>query len=251
MSKKYGIHALTGALLKEVGAIIGWGESDQCYGKVNPKGWASIFGMVWREGDDGQPEYLYDQPLIIENEGVIVVLRHEDGQRLLFSEVFRPIGERIAILRFKKYVRKLEARNWWPALFGSLGRWQFECPMGLIESEDLEGHDGDIQQIVIAAAVREARAEVGAEITNARIVGRLTPTTTFIPHASWVVEATVTSLQGQVPEKEELVRPPQWVNRSQLSQLSMEGAIWDARTIAALSFAGIPMGCSWESTIPT
>ena len=132
MSKLFGVLPLTEAAWNHFQNLIGWEDSRKVMGQVNVRGWAVLRGYLWKIFNDEKSlinqdhhsvkvsEFLYDQPFIFENEGVIVVLVDETNQKVYLDRIFRMIGSRI-LNGFDSYIKQVEEGDLWAKVFKAMG----------------------------------------------------------------------------------------------------------------------------------
>lgn len=211
--------------------LIGWKPASQGMGGlVNPKGWA-LLRVIVQKVVEGTVKDLYDQPIIVENAGAVVVC--QAGQRVGLVQNFRFVGERL-MNAGKDYVRKLDEDGNWPKLLAELGRWQWELPRGLSQIEN----ETDLEKFVVATAKAEALEESGFTIEDARICGRLNVNPTFFAHAQYVVHGRVTSVGQNSPEALEMIGQTKLFDTERVRRMADSGELQDGMTLASLALAG-------------
>lgn len=212
--------------------LIGWRSSVFGYGGiVNPQGFAAM-RVVIRKMVDGQLEDIYDQPVLVESPGAIVVCRM--GQRVGLVQNWRLVGERIATTP-GQYVRELEEQGRWDELFRTLGAWRWELPQGIAPPSDAK----DFSAFVLKSAKLEAAEEGGFVVRNARIVGRVNASPTFFPHAQYVVEADIAHVESQRTEDLEMLGATWLAMPADIRRLVTEGVLDNSMSLAALAIAGV------------
>jgi hypothetical protein len=219
--------------------IHGWRplKGDPLSGLVNEKGWACLHVVVQKllgEGITQAPQDLYDQVMIFENPGAIVVC--QDGDKVGLVRSYRFTAERLASLAEsnKNYLQRLAQEERWDELLQSLGRWQWELPRGLAPTA--EGLD--LQKFILASARVEASEEGGFQIDNARICGRVNPNSTFFAHSQYVVRGDIVRVGTNRPEQLELIGKAQLFGKDELRQLTDAGEFDDGLSLAAFALSG-------------
>lgn len=212
--------------------VVGWKENSDGVGGIhNPMGFA-MTRIVHRD-DENNP--LYDQILLIENAGAIILPRA--GNRIGLIKAWRPTGERLLEMG-AEYVRQLQEQNRWEELVESLGQWQWEAPRGLAPSS-LDGED--MEAYVLRTAKLEAAEEAGFELVNARIVGRVNPNSTFFAHPQYVVSADVDCIGENQPEDLEVIGGVQFFDVAELRELNSKGEFVCGLTLSAMALSGISL----------
>ena len=204
---------------------------DAYQGFANPRGWALVHAVVQKAANEGSLRDLYDQFLMVEDPGTIVVPRI--GQKVGMVQNYRFVGERL--LPDIDYVRKLVEGNLWAEVCASLGTWKWELPRGIGKPPDA---GVDLRHFVLAAAKVEADEEGGFEVTDERICGRINPNSTFFPHAQYVVAARVTKIVPSSPEERELIGRAQAFSRNEIEDMIEKGQLDDALSLSALVVSG-------------
>lgn len=210
---------------------------------INTRGFGLLWVMHQKLKPDGSYADLYDQPMIVENPGALVVLRSADKIGLIQN--FRMTGDRL-LNKGADYLRalvglemqdKIEVEVDKPRLrdlVASLGEWQLECPRGLANV----GFEGGLEQFLIATAKREALEEAGCTIANPRLVGKLNLNTTFFMHSQYVVAGDVIAVGDAQPEDLEVIGGLKFYSRAEIRKLVNDGKLVDGATLAALAAAG-------------
>lgn len=211
--------------------VVGWGPTSHGEGWVNPRGWAVIRVALWKQVDD-QRVMLYDQPVVVENLGVIVILRDTHG-RVGLVRTFRMTGAH----RFdmgSDYVRRIQAEGRWAEVVESLGQWSWEAPQGLASVAD-----GQLEEVALQVAKRECQEEAGVSIGRARLLGQVNTNPTFFIHPAQVVEAEVTTVGQAEPEDLEIIGHLRFFTPAELRELHAQGELINSLTLSALWLAGI------------
>lgn len=213
--------------------VVGWLPSSEGEGSlINPKFGGFLRVVVWKM-IDGQRVPLYDQPLIVENAGVIIIPQTDDGRVGLIRN-FRMTGNRPEA--GSEYVYQLNAEKRWQELLSSLGQWKWEAPRGFI-AEPLEKEG--IETFVLQASKIKALEEAGFEISEAKLVGRVNPNPTFFAHSQWVIDARIASIVSAKPKDSEIIGPYRFFSAEELRQISSNGELDDGFTLAGLALCGI------------
>lgn len=202
------------------------------------KGWCMAH-VVWINADSGEP--LYDQPLIIEDPGTILLCTTPDG-KIGFVPSFRPTGPRLSHEPNVSYVRHLANQDGWSTLVESLGRWMWELPRGIAPPGEANGGKGEVEllNLIKKIAMIEAATEAGFAIDNIRVLkARLNPNTTFFPHGQYVVVCNIASMGEQRPEALEFIGRVKLFTGLEVRQMIDRGEIEDALTLAAFVLAGV------------
>ncbi|MFA5051895.1 MAG: hypothetical protein WC544_02415 [Patescibacteria group bacterium] len=218
--------------------VVGWKPTTKGFGGLcNPRGYAMPRVVI--VDAKGQP--LYDQPLIVENAGSIVIAQF--GEKVALIQNYRMVGNRILPNAGPAYIKRLQDDGLWDKLVASLGRWCWEAPRGLAP---LEQGDEELERFIIRTAKLEAAEEAGIKIDDARIVGMANLNSTFFPHAQYVVHAIITSVGEKNTEDLELIQGMQLFTLKQLRDLNQAGEFDDGATLAALALCGLHLGGSDE-----
>lgn len=206
---------------------------------VNPKGWAALHVVIQRllstQDEDEKLIDLYDQLVLVENPGAIVVCCL--NSRVALVQNFRFTAERL--IDQPDYVRRLAGENRWNDLLSSLGRWRWELPRGIAPPCE----DEDIERCVTRCAQLESLEECGFEIENARICGRINPNSSFFVHSQYVVSCDVKRRTESSPELFEMIGSTQFFDRGGIRELIARGEFEDGLSLAALSVSGF-----WDLT---
>ncbi|MDR3616566.1 MAG: hypothetical protein P4L53_23605 [Candidatus Obscuribacterales bacterium] len=202
-------------------------------GLVNERGWGAIRIVVQKLFDtvDGaEKQDLYDQVLLVENPGAVVVCLAEERVGLVRN--FRFTAGRL--ISDSDYIRLLTQEDRWEELLESLGQWHWELPRGLAPL----GQGTDLSEYIIRTAKMEAKEEAGFEITDAYICGKVNASTTFFAHAQSVVRASIAEVGASSPEPAEFIGAMRMFSKNELRQLVSDGSFEDGFSLAALAVAG-------------
>lgn len=212
--------------------LVGWKPSKMGVGSlIMPKGWAML-RIVVRKPVNGEMQDFYDQPILVENAGAIVVC--QSGDRVGFIRSYRFVAERILPNAGKDYIRELEEQERWPELLAACGKWQWELPRGLAQLDEKT----DLEKFVLASAKAEALEEAGYTVTDARICGRLNTNPTFFPHSQYVVHARIASIGAQQLEDAEIIGETRLFSAPEIRGMANRGELEDGISLAALALAG-------------
>jgi len=210
----------------------GWQPNSQGIdGRHNPRG----FGLLWvvvQKIIDGQRQDLYEQPVIVENPGSIVVCQAKN--KIAFVQSFRMVGERLKGLE-TEYVRRLQSEQRWDELAATLGRWCWELPRGIAP---IQGST-DINEVVIRTAKQELLEEAGLYIAKAKIVGRVNTNPTFFAHAQYVVHGELESAGQRNLEELEIIGDKRFFTPREIRQMVDAQQLDDGLSLSALSVCGI------------
>lgn len=219
--------------------VVGWVENSQGVGGLhNPRGFA-MPRIVLQKLMNGMMRPLYDQPVIIENAGSIVI--PQLGDRVGLVRNFRMVGERLLPEAGANYIKNLQSQKLWSKLIESLGAWRWECLRGLIPPDARQANRESLTDFVVRTAKLEALEEAGFHIEEARIVGRVNANPTFFPHAQYVVHARIASIGDASPEKLEIIGKGKLFTMEELRALNDNGEFDDGLTLAALALCGLSL----------
>ncbi|MDO8617586.1 MAG: hypothetical protein Q7N87_01690 [Candidatus Uhrbacteria bacterium] len=220
--------------------VIGWIPTAQGVGGLhNSRGGYAMLRVVVQKRLEDVLCPIYDQPVLIENPGAVVIAQLED--RVGFVQNFRMVGERILPNAGADYVRNLEESGLWSELIKSLGRWCWECPRGLVPPDALDGSGELLEAFVLRTAKLEALEEAGFKLQDAHIVGRVNANSTFFPHAQYVVHARIVSRGSATPESLEMIGTSKLFSMKELRTLNERGEFDDGLTLAALALCGLTL----------
>lgn len=214
-----------------VTSVVGWKPGTQGAGSlVNSRGWA-LLRVVVQKAIDGRLKDLYDQPLIVENAGSIVVCTA--GDKVGLVQNYRLTGSRL-LEAGAEYVNRLNQEERWEELLAELGQWQWELPRGLSQIS----RETNLYQFVIETAKAEALEESGFSVANARVVGMVNANTTFFAHSQYVVAADIVSAGENKPESLEILGRTQMFSACELRRMADVSLLSDGLTFASLALAG-------------
>lgn len=201
-------------------------------GMVNVRGWAALHVIVQKVADGESLKDLYDQIVLIENPGAVVVCTL--GDKVGLVQNFRFTAERLFDAK-GDYVRRLANEQRWEELLLSLGEWRWELPRGM--APPAEGDEG-LEEYVVKTAKLESAGEAGFVVEKARICGRINPNSTFFAHSQYVVAAEILRRTAAQPEREEIVGGVKLFTMEELWALVARGELQDGLTLAALALSG-------------
>lgn len=211
--------------------LVGWKSTTAGEGGlVQPKGWAML-RVVIQKILDGKTADLYDQPILIENPGAIVVCLAD--RKVGLVQNFRFVGERI-LEAGGDYVSRLNREHRWKELLEALGAWKWELPRGLANFLGAPR----LEQFVLATANAEALEEAGYLLADAKIVGRVNANPTFFAHSQYVVQGRIVAKREAHPEPSEIIGKIRLFSAREIRRFVNEGEIDDASTLSALAVAG-------------
>ncbi len=209
--------------------VIGWQPTAGAQGSYNPMG----FGIVQVVHLNGEGQALYDQPLIVESPGSIVICRL--GGKIGLVQVGRPNGPRPKGVG-SDYVAQLDScRQGWYLMAQSMGCLLWEAPRGL--APDLDG--SNLESLIFGTAKLEAEEEAGFVLGRKRIAGQVNANTTFFAHAQYVVESEIRRMVEPKPEATESFGKVKLFTPTQIRELVTEGKLVCGLTLAALALCGI------------
>lgn len=213
-------------------SLVGWQPASQGEGSLaNLMGFA-LMRVIVQKVIDGKLEDLYDQPILVENTGAVVV--PVVGDKIGLIQNYRFVGERIQTAD-PSYVKSLNDEQKWGELAAALGAWRWELPAGI---SPLQGGKS-LEEVVLAAAKLEASEEAGFVIVNARIIGKVNFNPTFFAHAQYVVMGEIASRGEQSIEDEEIIGGVNLFSPAEIRGLIEDGDLDDGRSLSSLALAGI------------
>ncbi|GEM_PF-259319 len=213
-------------------------------GYVNPAGWALVHTVNQKAAGD-QWQDLYDQFLLFENPGAVVVCT-DDAYRVGLVQNFRLVGPRLeealgAVRQdgtgtrdFSAYVRSLRDGQLFGRALDDLGQTVWELPRGLAPA----GLADNVEAFVRKVAAIEAREEGGFEIASARVCGTVNANTTFFAHSQYVVRGRIVSTGAQRPEDLEVIGKVRLFTPSELRRMADADELFDGLTLACLAKVG-------------
>ena len=214
--------------------VVGWKENSQGTGGIhNPMGFALARIVLWKIMN-GVKAHLYDQPIIVENAGSIVIAEL-DGKIGLVRN-FRMVGERLLPDAASNYIRQLQEGSLWRKLIETLGQWHWEAPRGLAP---VRKEDESTEAFIIRTAKLEAVEEAGFKIEEARIAGRVNANPTFFAHSQYVVHAKITAMGKAMPENLEIIKGSKLFSIDEIRKLVETGEFDDGLTLAGMALCGM------------
>ncbi len=217
--------------------VVGWlPVRDGIGGLFNARGIALLRVVVnkrLQNAEEMQP--LYDQPIIVENVGAVVIAQLNG--RIGLVQNFRMVGERLLPHAGSNYIRDLQQKKLWRALLASLGEYRWEAPRGSLP----EHGESELNAFILKTAHIEALQESGFRLASARIVGSVNPNSTFFPHALYVVHAQIESLHQTDAEDLEILGNTKLFTLEELRELNNKGEFDCGFTLAALALCGISL----------
>ncbi len=217
--------------------------------RANPRGFAAAWVTVpiaakpSNAGEPPSPAFVpgYEQPLLIEDLGAIVIATDAQG-RVALVENYRFIGPRLADAPPSGYVRSILERDRWKELAESLGTWNLECPRGMLDANKLATPPkagDDLGAFIKGVARVEGLEEGGLELEDLRFAGWMNTNTTFFAHPQAVVEARIVRINKQDPEAFEHIGALHLLSPSELRARIDASTFIDGVTLAGLSICGI------------
>lgn len=210
---------------------IGWEKVDGAARSfANLKGWACVWGVLWKVVGEVK-KLLYEQPMLFENPGAIVLLKK--GEKFGLVQNYRMVGERLSVPKKwdKGYIAYLTTNKLWEKLFHTLGKWTWEAPMGL--QKDFDETKG-LEAIVRDIAEKEALEEAGCKIGDIEILGQIVDKPTFVAHGQYCVVGNVVEESEQKAEDLEIIGKIHFFSMSEIIELWRKGDFVDGRTMSAL-----------------
>ncbi|HTK60553.1 MAG TPA: hypothetical protein VL283_05130 [Candidatus Baltobacteraceae bacterium] len=212
----------------------------QLHGFVNDMGFA-LMHVVNQKADGDAWKDLYDQFVLFENPGAIVVCT-DDAGRVGLVQNFRLVGDRLdAFLKDPEtgaydsaaYVRMLRDKRRFAAAVEALGAYVWELPRGLAPA----GLSSDVAGFIKKVAQIEAKEEGGFDIIDAELCGKVNANTTFFPHAQHVVRGTIVARGANRPEELETIGKVKMFTPEDLRRMADEDELFDGLTLASLAKA--------------
>ena len=219
-------------------------SGDRIHGFVNPMGFGLVH-VVNQKNADGKLSDLYDQFVLIENPGAMVVCTDAAGRVGLVPN-FRLVGDRpkeilerlknpaTGAYDYAAYMRVLRDKRLIEDVLASLGEHVWELPRGLAPA----GEAADIAAFVRKVAAIEAKEEAGFDVADVRLRGKVNANTTFFPHAQYVVSATIVGVGASKPEALESIGKVKMFTPEQLRRMADADELFDGLTLACLAKVG-------------
>ncbi|HCC23827.1 TPA: hypothetical protein DF272_06665 [Candidatus Falkowbacteria bacterium] len=216
--------------------VVGWKETSQGFGGLfNPQGWAALRAVLFKLAPESLKQWLYDQILLVENPGAIVIMEL-DG-RIALTRNFRMVGERLLPEAAGDYIRRLNEERLWNVLLDTLGRWMWETPRGLINDPKSQ----NLEEFILRTAKVEALEESGYRLKDVRIAGRVNANSTFFAHAQYIVYGKIESQGEAKPEDLEMIGNSKLFTLDQLREMNQTGEFEDGLTLAGLALCGFAL----------
>ena len=219
-------------------------EGARIDGAVNDMGFAMMH-VVNQKAADGAWKDQYDQYVLFENPGAIVVCTDAAGRVGLVPN-FRLVGDRLDPVleqlknpesgkyNFSAYVKTLREKGLFQVALGNLGEHVWELPRGLAPA----GEAADLAAFIKKVAAIEAKEEAGLELTDVRLRGKVNANTTFFPHAQFVVSAAVVGVGASKPEERESIGKLRMFAPDELRRMADQDELFDGLTLACLAKVG-------------
>lgn len=213
------------------GPLVSWKPTSQGEGGLyNPRGFSCLRVVLTKEVDEEQVG-LYDQVMLVEDPGAIIVCTA--GEKVGFVQSFRMVGERLPIGE-DKYVSGLNKRALWGELLSFLGQDKWELPRGIAPVSGT-----DPIQSALAIAKQEALEEAGWQMKSAEVIGKINTNPTFFAHSQYVVRGFLEAQQEQAPEDLEIIGNVKFFTPTEIRDEVTAGTINDGLSLSALAIAGI------------
>lgn len=194
-------------------------------------------GRAWQD--------LYDQFVLFENPGAIVVCTDGDG-RVGLIQNFRLVGDRLqevmerlknpstGLIDFSGYVKTLRDKKMFGQALAALGEYVWELPRGLAPA----GEAADIAAFIRKVAAIEAKEEGGFDIADVKLRGKVNANTTFFPHAQYVAEGRIVARGANRPEELERIGKVKMFTPERLRQMADADVFYDGLSLACLAKVG-------------
>jgi hypothetical protein len=186
--------------------LVGWRSTSVGEGGIfNPIAYA-VLRVVVSKIVKGELQELYDQPMMVQNTGAVVVPFLNERVGMIKS--FRFTGPRI-MQADPNYVARVDEQEQWDELLKMLGKWRWELPRGIPPSK-VKPEEGKTftteQELAVATAKLESFAEAGFELVDRECVSQLVIDPSFYAHPQYVVRGRVKSITGPTPDDLEIIR---------------------------------------------
>lgn len=211
--------------------LVGWKPTSQGVGGMhNPKGWASIRFVLWKM-IQGVRALMYDQPMIVEDPGSIVLLV-DDQDRVGLIQSFRMVGPRLRNEDgHTRRIEEVDREGRWPELAEGLGKWMWEAPRGLAHGDETKA---ELEAMALTVARREAGEEAGATLKSARLVGLTVANPGFFTHGQPTVIAEVAITGKAHADDLEIIGNLHFFTSEELRGLIKAGELEDGLTLAPI-----------------
>lgn len=219
-------------------------QVGRLHGFVNDMGFALMHVVNQKAAGDGWQD-LYDQFVLFENPGAIVVCTDGDG-RVGLIQNYRLVGDRLQAVMdrlknpetgkydFSAYAKTLRDKQLFARALDGLGEMVWELPRGLAPASEA----ADVASFIRNVAKIEAKEEGGFDIAGARIRGKVNANTTFFPHAQYVAEGTIVARGANRPEELEMIGKVKMFTPEELRRMSDADELYDGLTLASLAKVG-------------
>lgn len=219
-------------------------EGARIDGNVNDMGFA-VMHVVNQKDDKGEWKDQYDQYVLFENPGAIVVCTDAAGRVGLVPN-FRLVGDRLDPVleqlknpetgkyNYAAYIRTLREKNLFQVALGNLGEYVWELPRGLAPA----GETADMAAFIKKVAAIEAKEEAGLDLADVRLRGKVNANTTFYPHAQFVVSARIVGTGASRPEALESIGKLKMFTPEELRAMCDADTLFDGLTLACLAKVG-------------
>lgn len=237
--------------------VLGWGPTMQGEGRFNHRGFGMLWITLWKLAG-GARKWLYEQPMIFENPGGIIIATTPDG-RIALVRTHRKTGPRInqdhpseqhlfgdgmrTLSWINNYLTIVNRSGVWDKLVESLGSWRFETMRGIV---DQEMTDQDIERYVLGAAKQEGLEEGGVKVRDARVVAPINTNTTWFAHSQMVAFGVIEEIGDQKPEDLEVIGQMMLFTPGQIRTLIQRDLLDCGTTLAALAVCGIQIPLEGE-----
>ena len=241
--------------LRTIRDELDWQRIPGMEGRYNPRFGGACLHVENQVMKDGEYADQYDQPLLVESPGALVVatlgdkvglvqnfrligprpllLTVDDGIKLLYGDPeFSKLYEENVALNGQQYTNTLVKHDALNEMLSGLGQMSWELPRGIAPADA-----SDLDDFVRKVAKIEAAEEGGFEIDCIERCGEVNANTTFFAHAQAVVRAEIISVGEQSPEERETLGAAQLFSRSRVREMISSGELVDGLTIAALTIA--------------
>ncbi len=226
---------------------LGWLPIPELPGasRANPKGWALIWIAFQKEMVvDGIKKLVgYEQPVIVEAPGALVVVRDGKG-RVGFVEQHRAHRPRLDRAMSGQdglgYIKLLMQEALWGALMESHpGSVLLELPAGLVDPADI-APGRDYEDLVRRIGEREAAQETGFTVRVTQVfTDSVNPNPVFFLHPQNVVVGKLEAIGHANPDPEEAIKGRRWLTPEEIRLAIREKRIMDSRAIHALYLAEV------------
>jgi len=220
-------------------------ELGQLHGFVNDMGFALIHVVNQASDGAGRWKNLYDQFVLFESPGAIVVCTDGEG-RVGLIQNYRLVGDRLQeVIEFLKnpetgkydfsgYAKTLRDKQLFAQALDGLGEMVWELPRGLAPA----GETSDIAAFIRKVAAIEAKEEGGFDIADVSQRGKINANTTFFPHAQFVVSGTIVGRGANRPEELETIGKVKMFAPDELRRMTDADEFYDGLSLGCLAKVG-------------